>query len=529
MSSTRQPGSVILQEFRAAMELQRAMGRVGLPFNARASRNFAAAESNRLTAGWLTWDASINALLQSSLQLLRTRSRQWSRNTGPGRRFLTLVRNGMVGPFGFRLRMRCGDWVQQGGKWVFKLDKLANDAIEAAYNEWCQLGNCEVTGKLSYADVCKLQGELLARDGETITKRLRGADNKWGYQLQLLAIDRLDIAHNATPPAGNEVRMGVERDSAGRPIAYSILKSNPGDARGTREAERVPAKDLLHDYVMLDAEQARGVPWAHAVLLGAHHLAKFIESAVYAAHVGASHMGFYLQSENSDLGPVKTNQLGAKTEEEGKEPISDVEPGLMELLPKGITDVKAFDAKYPSEAFDPFVKSNKHDLSAGLDVAHHSLSGDMTGVNYSSARIAELGERDNWRGLGHRFIGANARVVFTDWLEMSLLKGAITLPNGSKLPAAKLEKFLAGATFQGRGWEWVDPKNEAYANEIAIKHQFKTRSQVVAAQGGDYEDNVIELAQEQEIREQHSVELDTAPAAEPKPDAGDDGDSKEKT
>ncbi len=529
-SVRRQPGSVILHEFRQAMQHARAAGQ-GAPRFRPAARTFAAAETNRLTAGWLTSDASINALLQSALPLLRMRSRSWARNTGPGRRFLSLVRNGMVGPFGFTVQMRCGDWVQQQGRWVWKLDKLANDAIEAAWKEWCLVGNCEVTGKLSFADVCKLQSEILARDGEHLARRVRGADNKWGYALQLLATDRLDVARNETPYAGNEVRMGVERDEKGRPVAYHILRFNPGDARGTRDAERIPAREVLHDFVPVDAEQARGVPWAHAVLLGSHMLAAFSESAVYAARVGASHMGFFLQGTGPDLGPVKTEDFGAKPAEAavGEDKlITDLEPGALELLPKGIVDFKAFDSRYPSEAFGPFVKAHKHDVAAGLDVAHHNLSGDMEGVNYSGARIAELGERDNWRGLTHRFIGTSVRTVFLDWLEMSLLKGAITVPGGGRLPVTKLEKFAAGLTVRGRGWEWVDPKNEALANQIAVKEHFKTRTQVVAASGGNYEDNVLEIAEEQTIRETNGVELEsTAPAPAAGGAASEEGDSSD--
>jgi len=516
----REPGSVILRDFRAAMQARRSPGAPA--FQSPRARSFDAAQGSRLTAGWNGSNLSINALLEQALPLLRGRSRQWSRNTGTGRRFLSQVRTGGVGPTGYTLAMRCGDWVKEGAQWLFKLDKLANDAIERAWLEWCQPGHCEATGKMSFADVCKLQLEVTARDGEYLARRLRGHANKWGYALQLLSSDRLDLNHSTTPSEGHEIRMGVERDEIARAVAYHVLRGNPGDPlRGARQSDRIPANQVFHDFVLLEPEQARGVPWAHAVLLGAHMLASFEESAVYAARIGASQMGFFTQGVG-DQGPpglVTPQDLGAQAGEgaDGKPQLmAEVEPGALDLLPPGV-DFKAFDPKYPSEAFDPFTKSRKRDMAAGLDVAYHNLTGDMSDVNYSSARIAELAERDGWRGIGHWFIGSFVRPTFRDWLETSLLAGAIKLASGQPLPVSRIDKYLSGAIFRGRGWDWVDPQKEVNAAATARKEGFVTRSQVIAGKGGDFEENVIEIAQENEILAAHKVRLDGSEAKKAKP------------
>ena len=508
-----EPGSVILREFRAAMESKRAAGG-GMP--RRAQRSFAASQSTVLAAGWPTWDASINSLLRGSLPTLKARSRQWSRNTGQGRRFLNLVKTGGVGPTGYPLRMQCGDWVKGPGGYKWQLDKLANDAIEAAWAEFCQAGNCDATGKFSFAAACQLQLEIVARDGEFLGRHLRGAPNKWRYQVQLLATDRLDVNANADAMgAGNEGVMGVERSSVGRAEHFHLLRANPLDARGSRSAERVPASDVLHGFVAIDPEQARGVPWSHAVLLGSHMLAGFSESAVFAARAGASQMGF-LEQVAGEGGPIRPEDLGVSPDANG-ELSKELRPGAVDLLPPGVS-FKGFDPKYPSDAFGPFTTAVKQDIAAGLNVAHHNLSGDMTKVNYSSARIAELAERDGWRGVAHWFIGAWVVPVFREWLQLSLLAGAIRLPSGAALPATKLDKYLAGVQFRGRGWDWVDPLKEVNAARIAREEGFVTRTQVVAAKGGDFEDNVAELAQENEILAAHGVTLGAAPAgARPSP------------
>lgn len=298
-------------------------------------------------------------------------------------------------------------------------------------------------------------------------------------------------------------------NSVGRAEFFHLLRANPLDARGLRSAERVPASDVLHGFIAIDAEQARGVPWSHAVLLGSHMLAGFSESAVFAARAGASQMGF-LEQQAGEGGPIRPEDLGLQPET-GGDLSKELRPGAVDLLPPGVS-FKGFDPKYPSDAFGPFTNAVKQDIAAGLNVAHHNLSGDMSGVNYSSARIAELGERDGWRGVALWFIGAFVVPVFREWLQFSLLAGAIKLPSGAALPASKLDKYRDGMQFGGRGWDWVDPLKEVNAARIACEEGFTTRSQVVAGKGGDFEDHVAERAQEDELLAAHGVTLGAKPA-----------------
>ena len=53
-------------------------------------------------------------------------------------------------------------------------------------------------------------------------------------------------------------------------------------------------------------------------------------------------------------------------------------------------------------------------------------------------------------------------------LLMSLLSGAITMPNGSALPASKIAKF-SKHEWQARRWEWVDPKSDMEAKILSVR------------------------------------------------------------
>lgn len=505
----KRPGSVVLRQFNQQREALRGQPVPQVFKSAR--RNFSAGTSNRLNASFSMSDIALNTLLESQLPIIRARSRNLARNTAPGRRYLSLVKNNIVGPNGFKLQSRCGEY--RNNKWV--LDDMANAAIETHFKLWCQANNCDITGQNTFTDITALNTVTLARDGEFICREIIGTkDTPYRYQLQVLAVDRLDIQYHAKLANGNVVRMGVERNSAGKPIAGYILERNPIDHSNQVSAQvrvRVPMTEMIHKFVSIDPEQIRGVPWAHAVMNTQNMIQLFADAALAAGVVGASNMGFFKPPAPGEAGYVEPseNGLGAELADgidfDGNL-TQDAVGGSFRILPEGYT-LENFNPAYPHAAFEPFITTHKHDLASGLDVAHHNLSGDMTGVNYSSARIAELQERDCWRAGQQFMINHFAQRVANRWLELSLLAGAITLPNGSALPAVKLDKYKAGLSFTARGWDWVDPLKEANAAKVAVEEGFATRTQIVANKGGDFEDNIIELEREMQMLKERGIVL----------------------
>jgi lambda family phage portal protein len=538
LARAKQPGSVVLREFMQQRQAKRqGLSLVETPavFSKAGRRTFSAGGHNRLNASFSSQDIALNTLLESQLATIRARSRNLGRNTSPGRRYLSLVRNNIVGPTGFRLQSSCGDYKLVNGKQKWVLDTEANDAIATHFKIWCQANHCDITGQSTFTDITALNTVGLARDGEFITREIIGTkDTPYRYQLQVLAIDRLDLNFHGELSNGNTVRMGIERNRAGKPVAGYILESNPNDhGHGTNSQVRVRVvmAELIHKFVRIDAEQIRGVPWAHAVMNGQNMLQLFEDAAVTAAVVGASNMGFFkppspgedgYAAPNDDTGHELADEIDANGEL-----IQDAVGGTFRILPEGYT-LENFNPAYPHAAFDPFVQSRKRDMASGLDVAHHNLSGDMTGVNYSSARIAELQERDCWRA-GQRFmIDHFAMRTAHRWLEISLLAGAITLPNGKPLPATSIDKYKAGISFTARGWDWVDPVREINAAKIAVDEGFTTRTQVVANKGGDFEENIIELEREKALLDQHNITLGS-PAAKTAADSQPKGKENAET
>lgn len=482
----------------------------------RGAQMFAGAAVDRLTAGLLGYSNSINADLDTSLVILRSRARQLAVSNGYGRRFVNLCAQNIVGPSGPALQVRAR--LANG-----LLDKLANDAVEQAWHRWCRPINCDVRGLMSLPMLLRVAVKAVARDGEALIRKVRNRNYVGGLKLQLLEIDRLDENLNGRLANGNLVRQGVEIDTASRPVAYHIKTRHPGENYrdlARNETERVPADEVMHLFVPERAEQVRGFTWLHAVLLDAAMLGQFKDSALVAARVGASKMGVFTRKDSADpnaLATIADSQSGNTLQ-------MTAEAGEFIELPEGYS-LESWDPQYPNETFESFVTQCLRSVSSGLDVANHNLTGDMTQVNYSSARIAEMAERDAWASLQEWLIDLCLMPLYAEWLRMSLMRGDIRFESGSALPERVEQKFLDAAEFRGRRWAWVDPRNEAQAKQAELDMGITSRTRICAERGYDFDDVLVELAAEaQEMRAKginpaaaNAAATSAPPAQEPQP------------
>lgn len=499
-----QKNSVVLQKWlqhRPGGQDRAGLTPVRLLPNAR--RNYAAAQVNRLTSGWSTISASANSDIHRSLDAVRARSRKLANDDEYVKKWLAMVTTNVVGPVGFRFQARV--YNSPG-----KPDTGANDAIETDYARFCKKGVCDVTGRESMNGLEKLAIKAAARDGEYLFQIVRGAaaGNPWGLAFQLLDVDRIDTNLNK-PAEGavNAIRMGVEINAYGRPIAYHLKSAHPGDLYQTTSGirgsthQRILAEDIIHDFIADRPEQVRGMPWAHAAMIRLNNLGGYEEAAVIAARVGASKMGFFTtpdgQAEVVSTGTDDGTAEGALT--------MDADPGVFQSLPEGV-QFQAFNPDYPTAMYADFVKANLRGIASGLGVAYHSLANDLEGVSFSSIRSGTLEDRDVWTLIQEWFAESFMDRVHREYMKAALSFGQIILANGSALPLARLEKFSAH-TWQGRRWDWVNPLQDIEADIAAINAGLKSPQSVAAKLGLDYEDLLLEIKAAQDLRKSIGVEL----------------------
>lgn len=464
-------------------------------------RRWQAAQNDRFTAGWLSTQNSINQELRTDLNALRARGRDLVKNNDYAKKYVGMCGDNIIGPAGVRLQVRIENKPGEP-------DALANDAIERGWDEWKKVA--DITGKQHFDEMCRTMIESMPSDGEFLVREVMGKDagNKFNYALQLIDVDRIDTQHNiAATNNTNAIIMGVEVNAYRRPVALHIFTAHPSDGQNSsRTRERIDVKELIHAFKVENAEQLRGIPWMAPGMLSLYHLGGFMLSALLAAEHGANHYGFF-------TAPDGQSPIGTEDATSGEQIVVS-QPGVFDTLPTG-TEFQQFESKYPDNNFGPFVKAAGQRLASGWRVAYHSLFNDLEGVSFSSIRSGTLEERDRWTCDQNWFVNICLNRIKPNWLKMSLLGGALTMPNGSPLPAAKLEKFSAHQ-WQPRAWDWVDPAKDMAASIEGINAGVLNPIDEAAKRGNDFEDNLKKKAQAQALAAKYKVSL---PAYDSKPGA----------
>lgn len=490
----------------------------------RFSASYDAGGISRLNAQWGISSGNANRDLRWNLVNLRARSRDLERNDPYFKRFLELVETNVVGHNGIAFQSRAGDY-GPGPDYKFTQDKAANSIIEREYAAFSRTGAYEVTGKLSRAAYERLMIRTLARDGEVLEKIVSDPLSRWGVKYQLLEADWLDEKLNEDLPNGNRIVMGVELDPAGKPVAYHLHKNHPGDSlRFPASAERVryPADRVKHYFIPERPEQVRGVPWAHAAMSRLYQLGEFDDAAILAARLGADKFmvledeeGMAADMADGTLPMADSSEVSINT---GSGALYfKSQKGSIDILPKG-TKLADWNPNYPSDTYGPFVLAALRGISTGFGVSYESLSNDRQGVTWTSIRHAVLDEREHWKDLQRWFIETRTWDAYTAWLDAALLSPFKPL---NYLPPGKRDKFLS-PVFNGRRWDWVNPKDDIEAKARAIELKLTSHRRVLADQGIDFEELLAEIQDDAALAKTYGVSLAPAPKPAAMPDTSED-------
>ena len=451
-------------------------------------RSYAGAQKGRLFADFLSTSKSADAEIGPALRTLRDRSRELARNDSYVRRYLHLLSANVVGTKGIRLSCKARD---DNGQ----LDLIGNQIIEREFAKWCKKESCTVTGKLSFIDAQKLFMETLARDGEVLIKHVKTNDNPYGYSIQFIEADHLDEEYDFKLKENKSIRMGVEQNSVGRPIAYHLFKNHPyeGSAYTTIHSDkyqRIDAKEMIHAFMQERPEMTRGVPWTATAMDKIHTLNGYRQAELTASRLAACKMGFYTS-------PGGDGYVGDDTQDTYT-PIMEAEPGTFEQLPSGM-DFKSFEPNHPTTAFADFEKAILMGISSGLNISYHSLANDLSSVNYSSIRAGSLEDRAQFGVIQEFMVAHFIEPVFREWLEMAMTTNQIPLP------MTRFDKFANSATFIPRSWSYVDPQKEIQANILGLKSGQVTMSDIQSTYGRDVEELFEQHDREKKLAEQYGV------------------------
>lgn len=304
-------------------------------------------------------------------------------------------------------------------------------------------------------------------------------------QLQRLHPEQLDRSITRVVSDDTRIIQGVEfHSSTGRPIAYWIRPSAPGDALAgmAAPAVRIPANSIIHIFRPLLPGQVRGLSWLAPVLLAGHEIDQLLDALLVRAKVSALHTGFIY---NADANSPYSGQ------QQGDVLTVGMEPGSLINLPSN----KRIEFSEPPDSGNApeLAVSILRTMAAGIGLTYEQLTGDYSHVSYSSARAATLEFRRFCEGVQHHvMVFQFCRRVWTEFLRWQVLTG--TVPASAFADPAK---GLQSAKWLPPSWPWVDPMKDAQAAILEMDNNLRSRSEVIAERGYDAEEVDAEIAADQ--------------------------------
>ena len=439
----------------------------------RQKRSYAGANQGRLFADFMASRSTADSELRASLEVLRDRSRDLVRNNEYARRFVNLMKTNVVGDRGFTHQVRARN------------DDQSLDAP----------GNCDVTGQMSWLDVQRFAIESLVRDGECFIRLVRLPEYKHSFSLQFIESDYIDVEKNGRTDNG-EIRMGVEFNKLGRPVAYHVLLNHPNDQLfnsnpSARKIERIPAADIIHLYIPSRTHQSRGEPFMTPAIAGLKMLHGYREAELIAARAGAAKFGVITTPDG--------DEFSGDSETDDEVPIIDMSPGSTFQMPAG-HDFKLIDPTHPGSQFAEFEQAILRGVASGLNVSYTSLSNDLKGVSYSSIRQGTIEERDHYKTLQSFMIQHLCEPIFRAWLSQIM-----AFENSMPIKSDKYGKFADAIAFRGRGFAWVDPAREISAHVMALSNGIVSMNDVAANYGRDVEELFSQIQADKEMAERFGL------------------------
>ena len=432
------------------------------------------------TRGWDAVDAAINALIQGGGDLLTRQSRDmvrrnpWANNAAES--FVSNAVGAGIVPQPKHPDPKTREKIQQ--LWLRSTDEADASGLTDFYGLQSLACRSTIEGGESFL---RLRPRFLA-DGLSVP-----------LQGQLLESEYLPLIDSRVMPNGNTVRWGIEFDQIGRRVAYHMYREHPRESQfffNAGEKTVVVANQILHLFKPLRPGQQRGQPWLTPVLLLLHTIEKYDRAELVRKGVAAL-VAFFEEDMDGSGGPSVFGR-GGETDESGT-PLQGVEPGSYIQVRAG----KKVEVSKPVDVggmYVEFMRCQLRKVAAGLGITYEQLSGDLTGVSYSSVRAGLLEFRRRCEAFQHQVLVYQfCRPWWRAWCTAAALAGAIDRKEFASFP----ERYL-DVEWSPPAWEWVDPLKDAEAEIALVDNLIKSRTQVIKGRGYDPEVVDREIAADQE-------------------------------
>lgn len=384
--------------------------------------------------------------------------------------------------------------------------------VQSLWAEWTE--EADAAGLLDFYGLQALACRAMLEGGESLIRlrpRRPEDDLVVPLQLQLLEPEHLPLNLNQDLASGNTIRSGIEFDALGRRVAYHLYRTHPEDGllapmsgHGGMETVRVPAAEIIHLFRPLRPGQIRGEPWLSRALVKLDELDQYDDAELVRKKTAAMFAGFVTRENPED------SLLGEGAADENGIALAGLEPGTMQVLEPG-ESVTFSDPADVGGSYSEFLRTQFRAVAAAVGITYEQLTGDLTGVNYSSIRAGLLEFRRRVEPVQHSvLVHQLCRAIWRAWFDQAVLSGALKAPGYS----VRRREYLR-VKWIPQGWSWVDPEKEFKAVVLAIRAGLMSRSEAISAFGYDAEDVDREIAADNARADKLGLKLESDPRADP--------------
>jgi lambda family phage portal protein len=466
------------------------LGRLFGSFNRSARAGYDAASTKRRLSGWRADRNSINAILTTDGEQLRSRARELVRNNP----YAASARESFV-----------ANCIGTGIKPSSAIeDADLRDDVQQLWSDWTD--EADADGLTDFYGLQALAASAYFEAGECFI-RLRQRRESDGLavplQLQLIEADQCPLELNRMADNGNIIRNGIEFDLIGRRVAYWFWRQHPGDRALLPVVldalpVRVPAEQVIHVFRPVRPGQVRGVPALAPAMLKLWLLDQYDDAELDRKKVAALFAGFIKSPEE-----VFESTPG---EDPPEPPAINLQPGTMQQLLPG-EEVTFSQPADVGGSYEMFEYRNILAACAAMGVPYSIVTGDRRKANYSSERGAVIEYRRRLEQVQHAyFVFQLCRPVWRAWWQAGVISGAIDAPDF----LARKREYTRARWITPR-FEWVDPYKDQMAEKVAVRAGFKPLSDVIESQGEDARDVFKRMHADQQLLDKYGLVLDTDP------------------